>query len=239
MLLLASTCPPAAVQPWHAPKAPSSQLLGPQQTVPRAPEVSQPQPRARPLCRTAQVSIMRACVRVGMLSWCGKAQIGVRSMPVFGALFCAPPSVIVSITHNVFCRLLCLVAASINAVVMASYYPIAMDGTAVTAVRRCPQRFYCPGGQPLAAVDPASLATLDAAEPTIKACPDGTWTRALEAASVEECCELSLLALPGFNSWRLYLWLLLHPGCSACRLTCVPPTTSASCHHPARHFSTQ
>jgi hypothetical protein len=68
-------------------------------------------------------------------------------------------------------------------------YATAMNDTAVIAARPCPQKYYCPGGVPLAPVDPAMLAALNPAEATIKQCPDGTWTPGQQAASAEECCK--------------------------------------------------
>lgn len=78
------------------------------------------------------------------------------------------------------------------AVLFPGMYAAAMNGTAVTATKRCPQRYYCPGGVPQAVFDPANPAALSAADPSIKACPDGTYTQGLQAASVEECCECRL-----------------------------------------------
>jgi hypothetical protein len=74
-------------------------------------------------------------------------------------------------------------------VMLPGAYPVQMNGSAVLEAKLCPQMFYCGGGVPLGPVNPANLAALNPAEPTIKACPDGSWTLALQAASVEECCE--------------------------------------------------
>ena len=68
-------------------------------------------------------------------------------------------------------------------------YAASMTGSIINGTKRCPQRYFCPGGVPQAAFNPAALSTLDAAEPTIKACPDGTYTQGLAAASEDECCE--------------------------------------------------
>jgi hypothetical protein len=79
--------------------------------------------------------------------------------------------------------------------VAAGLYAAAMTGPVVTATRRCPQRMWCPGGRPEAAFN-AALApavALAANESTIQQCPDGTWTQAPGAASVEQCRELLLL----------------------------------------------
>jgi hypothetical protein len=75
------------------------------------------------------------------------------------------------------------------AVVVPGMYATVMNDTAVTEARQCPQKFYCPGGTPLAAVNPAMLSSLNPAEATIKQCPDGMWTPGQQAASVEECCK--------------------------------------------------
>jgi hypothetical protein len=77
-----------------------------------------------------------------------------------------------------------------QAVLLPGY--VALELTAAGAVKRaqlCPQRYWCPGGSPSSAFDPARSEALPATEPTIKLCRDGKWTMGLGAVAVEGCSE--------------------------------------------------
>jgi hypothetical protein len=75
------------------------------------------------------------------------------------------------------------------AVLVAGYYAGAMEGRVVTAVSICPQKYYCPGGSPVAAFDPSKPAWRAPTETTIFPCPDGLWTEGLGAKVAAQCCE--------------------------------------------------
>jgi len=101
-------------------------------------------------------------------------------------------------------------------VLMPGMYAAAMNGTAVMVAKQCPQKFYCQGGVPKAAVDPANLAALGPEETTITACPDGTWTQGLEAAAVEECCKSQLLAALSAQRVRVFTCPCFTQNCACC-----------------------
>ena len=72
-----------------------------------------------------------------------------------------------------------------------------MSGTVITTTAPCPQGYYCPGGRVVQTFDPANPALLLASEPSIKPCPQGTWTVDLAATVVSECRECVLLVFGG------------------------------------------
>jgi len=90
---------------------------------------------------------------------------------------------------SVLCVRMC--AAALHAVLLPGYYAAAMDGSGtVTAAAACPQKYYCPGAvTPGQAFDPSNPSGLSPSEPSIKQCPDGTWTQERAAIAPEQCCE--------------------------------------------------
>lgn len=85
------------------------------------------------------------------------------------------------------------------AVLVAGYYAAALNGDIITRTVICPQGYYCPGGDPAVAFNPA---TPVADETTIKKCPSSMLTVDVGAIALEQCRECSLLSaavvLPGF-----------------------------------------
>ena len=76
-------------------------------------------------------------------------------------------------------------AAACN-LLLPTFYAATIDGSGIiTATKKCPQKYYCEGGAPTAAFDPASPAT----DATIKLCAAGTWTQELGASSADQCSE--------------------------------------------------
>lgn len=80
-------------------------------------------------------------------------------------------------------------SAAACAVLLPGYYAAAMDGSGtVTAAAACPQKYYCPGAvTPGQAFDPSNPSGLSPSEPSIKQCPDGTWTQERAAIAPEQC----------------------------------------------------
>lgn len=74
-----------------------------------------------------------------------------------------------------------------HAVLVAGYYAAAMSSGAVTEARPCPQKYFCPGGQPL---QQASLPAVNALDTTLQLCPNGLWTQAPGATKALDCCKL-------------------------------------------------
>ena len=79
--------------------------------------------------------------------------------------------------------------------VLPTYYPasiqtLVVDGANVDYVastKKCPQKFYCAGGQPTAKFDPATPAVL--AGTTVAVCPHQTWTEGTGASAESQCSE--------------------------------------------------
>lgn len=73
---------------------------------------------------------------------------------------------------------------------LPSYYAVTIDpdSGAITATAKCPYNFFCPGGAPSAAFNPAQLSALTGT--TVEACPYGSWTQQEGASSDKECSEL-------------------------------------------------
>ena len=57
----------------------------------------------------------------------------------------------------------------------------------VKATKKCPQKYYCPGGNPTAAFQPSAPTTL--AGTTVVQCADATWTENIGASSADQCSE--------------------------------------------------
>jgi len=92
---------------------------------------------------------------------------------------------------HTLCCLLCLIASvqSTSPVVIPGHYARQMRGAIITAVAVCPQKYYCPGGRPIGAFDPLKPTWLATNDPTIKLCPNGTWTQAVSSTALQQCCE--------------------------------------------------
>jgi len=82
--------------------------------------------------------------------------------------------------------------------VVAGRYATAITAPIVTATQICPQKYYCPGGTPYAAITSATdFANINnTLETTIYPCVSGLWTQELGSISSEQCCKwkASLLA---------------------------------------------
>lgn len=73
-------------------------------------------------------------------------------------------------------------------VVLPSYYPASITAAgAVNLTQLCPQSFFCAGGAPTAAFNPAAPSVL--AGTTVAACADGTWTQGVGATQASQCSE--------------------------------------------------
>lgn len=59
----------------------------------------------------------------------------------------------------------------------------------MTAVEVCPQKYYCPGGRPVAPFDPLRPTWVAPQDTTIKRCKDGLWTQSVGATIEQQCCE--------------------------------------------------
>lgn len=76
------------------------------------------------------------------------------------------------------------------AVLIAGNYAVTLEPSGeISAAAACPQKYYCPGGVPGQAFAVTNPAGLDPAEPSIKQCPDGSWTQERGAVAPEQCCE--------------------------------------------------
>jgi hypothetical protein len=80
-------------------------------------------------------------------------------------------------------------AALVPAVLLPGYCAAAMDGSRVVTAQQCPYKFYCPGGTPQGAFDPASPGARPPTETTVVPCPDGLWTQTPGAVGVDACGE--------------------------------------------------
>lgn len=74
---------------------------------------------------------------------------------------------------------------------LPSYYAVTIDpdSGAITATAKCPYNFFCPGGAPSAAFNPAQLSALTGT--TVEACPYGSWTQQEGASSDKERSAVS------------------------------------------------
>jgi hypothetical protein len=84
----------------------------------------------------------------------------------------------------------------------------------VKATKKCPQKYFCPGGNPTAAFQPSAPTTL--AGTTVVQCADGTWTENIGASSADQCSEY-------------------HQGCSTaqqCALRLFPRHAAVLLGHP-------
>jgi hypothetical protein len=72
------------------------------------------------------------------------------------------------------------------AVLVAGYYAAALSNSSITEARPCPQKYFCPGGQPLGAANPPQRIAQDT---TLQLCPTGLWTQAPGATQALDCCE--------------------------------------------------
>lgn len=70
-------------------------------------------------------------------------------------------------------------------VVLPGYYPTSLAGGAVKATQLCPRGYYCLGGVPAAAFNPAAPAVM--AGTTVVACPNGTTTQEPGASTSFQC----------------------------------------------------
>lgn len=73
-----------------------------------------------------------------------------------------------------------------HAVLLPGYYAATMSSGAITEARPCPQKYFCPGGQPLQAGNPPAV---NAQDTTLQLCPNGLWTRAPGASAALDCCK--------------------------------------------------
>ena len=80
--------------------------------------------------------------------------------------------------------------------VLPTYYPASIQtlvvdsvnvGDYVATTKKCPQKFYCPGGEPSAAFSPSSPTSLSGT--TVVACPKQTWTEGTGASDATQCSE--------------------------------------------------
>jgi hypothetical protein len=72
-------------------------------------------------------------------------------------------------------------------VLLPTFYPATVTDGIIKATKKCPQKFYCPGGNPTKAFSPASAA--DVADTTVVICPYQTWTEGIGASSQDQCSE--------------------------------------------------
>lgn len=70
---------------------------------------------------------------------------------------------------------------------LPGYAPVKLSAGTVTAARLCPRGFFCTGGVPTAAFDPAAPAAL--AGTTVAACASGTTTADVGAFAALQCRE--------------------------------------------------
>jgi hypothetical protein len=72
-------------------------------------------------------------------------------------------------------------------VLLPTFYPATLTENIIKATQKCPQKCYCPGGNPTAAFSPA--APTDVAGTTVEICPYQTWTEGTGASSPDQCSE--------------------------------------------------
>lgn len=78
-------------------------------------------------------------------------------------------------------------------ILVPGYYALRMSGGIVTATFACPQGYYCSGGTPSAAFNPAVSLTPAVGDTTIAKCPDGLWTLDIASISAQQCCEYTMI----------------------------------------------
>ena len=69
---------------------------------------------------------------------------------------------------------------------LPTFYAATMDGAIITQTYKCPQKYYCEGGQPTGVFTPGSP---NPDGVTIKLCNDGTWTQEIGSSSADQCSE--------------------------------------------------
>lgn len=73
-------------------------------------------------------------------------------------------------------------------VLLPTYYPKTLSGATINETAKCPQKFYCPGGD-----GPTDTFTPSApnanANNLVSACADGTWTEATGASAASQCSK--------------------------------------------------
>lgn len=72
-------------------------------------------------------------------------------------------------------------------VVLPTFYASSIVSGIVKETKKCPQKYYCPGGEPTAQFDATSLTGVDSV--TIVLCASGTWTENIGASSADQCSE--------------------------------------------------
>jgi hypothetical protein len=79
----------------------------------------------------------------------------------------------------------------LRAVLVPGHYARSMKASsrAITGAGLCPQRFFCPGSQPVRSFDPTDPTAISTSDPTVKPCPAGTFTQELGATSEQQCCK--------------------------------------------------
>lgn len=75
------------------------------------------------------------------------------------------------------------------AVLRPAYYALELSGSSIVRTGVCPQNYICPGGIPLRVLNPTDLSQLDPNDPSVKPCPNGTWTKEYGSFSFSQCCE--------------------------------------------------
>jgi len=73
------------------------------------------------------------------------------------------------------------------AVLLPGYSPLNITEGEITATQPCPQKYYCPGGSPNAAFNPA--VSVETYGTTVVPCPNGTFTQAPGASADDQCSE--------------------------------------------------
>jgi hypothetical protein len=89
-------------------------------------------------------------------------------------------------------RLCLLLPCSRPTVLVAGYYAAALNGDIITRTVICPQGYFCPGGDPAVAFNPAATPVV-ADEVTIKKCLNSMLTVDVGAIAPEQCRELALV----------------------------------------------
>ena len=74
-------------------------------------------------------------------------------------------------------------------ILLPTFYAFELTAGIVKSTKKCPQKYYCPGGTPAAAFDPTSSTPSDGDAATIIKCSSGLWTENIGASSANQCSE--------------------------------------------------
>jgi hypothetical protein len=74
-------------------------------------------------------------------------------------------------------------------VLLPTFFASNIDGAGtITSTKKCPQKYYCPGGTPTNKLDTA-VTPLVLTSTTVQQCANETWTEGIGASSANQCSK--------------------------------------------------